>query len=160
MTDSLDGTWIVTAYLSGDEFTTPEENGRGATLTIGGDSVFGTMGVNRFTGRVESGRVVGPLATTRMAGPPGLMEQEELLLNHLTEADVVEVDGDGMLASRAGLILIELRRSGTIEDDASSQHCGKRGVHNPRPLRIVERSGCFPPTHQACWRTRNTDGRY
>lgn len=120
MANSLDGTWLVTSYRSADLLISPAENGRGATLTIDGDSVFGTMGINRFSGRIDGGLIPGPLATTRMAGPPPLMEQEDLLLSHLSEADAIEADGFGMTVSRAGLILMELRRSGTNSGDRSS----------------------------------------
>ncbi|MFZ0013350.1 MAG: META domain-containing protein, partial [Acidimicrobiia bacterium] len=110
MSNNLDGTWIVAAYRSGDELVTPDEHAPQAVLTIDGASISGTMGINRFAGRVEGGLVVSPLATTRMAGPPDLMDQESTLLRHLAEADLIEVDGDGMTMGKNGLNTVELRR--------------------------------------------------
>lgn len=121
MSRSLDGTWVVAAYRSGDDLVAPQDQGPDATLTIEDGSVFGSMGINRFTGSVERGLIAGPLATTRMSGPTRLMEQEDSLLRHLTDADAIEVDGNGMTVYCAGLNVIELRRSGTNDDDHSSQ---------------------------------------
>lgn len=120
MEPDLAGTWIVAAYRDGDELVTPDDDGPRPEITFEDDSVFGSMGINRFTGRTERGVIVSPLATTRMAGPPQLMEQENLLLRHLVEADTIDVDGDGMTMGRDGLNLVELRRSGTNETDDSS----------------------------------------
>lgn len=115
-----DGVWVVTAYRSGDQLVVPVSQGREPTLTIDGDHISGTMGVNRLVGRLEAGRVSGPLATTRMAGSPELMKQEEDLLAHLGDADAIEVVDDGMSLTGNGLKLIELRRSGTNDTDGSS----------------------------------------
>lgn len=120
MRPDLAGTWIVAAYRDSDELVTPDADGPDPVITFEDDSVFGTMGINRFTGVVERELVASPLATTRMAGPPHLMKQEELLLGHLIDADQIDVDGDGMTMSREGLNLVELRRSGTKTTDHSS----------------------------------------
>lgn len=120
MRSDLAGTWIVAAYRDGDELVTPDDDGPRPEITFEGDSVFGSMGINRFTGHLERGLVAAPLATTRMAGPSQLMKQEDLLLGHLVEADTIDVDGDGMTMGRDGLNLVELRRSGTNETDDSS----------------------------------------
>jgi heat shock protein HslJ len=120
MSNSLEGTWIVAAYRLGDELVTPDEQAQEPVLTIDDVAISGTMGINRFTRRLEHGHVAGPLATTRMAGPPELMDQESTLLRHLAEADLIEVDGDGMFMSKNGLNTVELRRSGTRDTDRSS----------------------------------------
>ena len=120
MRSDLAGTWIVAAYRERDQLVTPDADGPLPEITFEDDSVFGTMGINNFTGVVENDSIVSPLATTRMAGPPQLMQQEDLLLRHLVDADTIDVDGDGMTMSRAGLNLMELRRSGTDETDYSS----------------------------------------
>jgi heat shock protein HslJ len=116
----MEGTWIVAAYRDGDELVVPDPDGPAPEITFEADLVYGTMGINRFTGRTDRDLIVSPLATTRMAGPPQLMRQEELLLRHLTDVDTIDVDGDGMTMGRDGLNLVELRRSGTNETDVSS----------------------------------------
>lgn len=89
-------------------------------LEIDGTRVSGTMGVNRLTGE-WSGRVpLGPMATTRMMGPPDLQAQEDVLLRHLVDADTVEVVGRGMFLSGGGLLLMELVETGTDENAPSS----------------------------------------
>ncbi len=75
--------------------------------------LFGTTGLNRFTGTFDGSFPVGPMAMTRMAGPPELMDQEDRLMANLHEADAIVVAEDGMMLSREGLSLIELQRSGT-----------------------------------------------
>lgn len=84
-----------------------------ASLVVDDTLVAGTMGVNRFHGRLDDELPMGPLATTLMAGPEELMRQEETLLEHLQGADTIEVRGEGMFVSAEGLILIELERTGT-----------------------------------------------
>lgn len=117
---SLDGEWVVTAYRSGDDLVTPIQGLRAPVLTIDGSEISGTMGVNRFSGRLQDGLVAGPLATTRMAGPPESMRQEDELLGHLGKADEISVEGDGMIVAGDGLNLIELRRAGTNGPDDPS----------------------------------------
>jgi heat shock protein HslJ len=82
-------------------------------LVIDGAMISGSMGVNRLSGEMTGGFRIGPLATTRMAGPAELMAQEDALLGHLQSADTIEVVEDGMCLSRDGLVLMELRRAGT-----------------------------------------------
>lgn len=120
MRSDLAGTWIVTRYHDGLELVAPDSDGRRPEITFQDDSVFGSMGINRLTGRVERDLIASPLATTRMAGPPQLMRQEALLLQLLVGADTIDVDGNGMTMGRNGFKLVELRRSGTNETDASS----------------------------------------
>jgi heat shock protein HslJ len=109
---SLQGSWTVTAYRSGDHMVFPDDRVE-ANLVIDGDVMAGTMGVNRFTGRIGDGLPLGALAMTRMAGPAELMTQEDLLLEHLQNADAVDVVDDGMFVRRDGLLLVELERRGT-----------------------------------------------
>lgn len=113
---SLQGSWVVTAYRSGDRIVEPDDRTE-AYLTIEGDLIAGTMGVNRFHGRLGDSLPLGPLATTLMAGPPELMRQEEALLEHLQSAESLEVVGEGMFVRGDGLLLVELERSGT--DDSA-----------------------------------------
>lgn len=82
-----------------------------ATLTIDGALVSGSMGVNRFSGQISAELPIAPIVTTRMAGPSELMLQEDIILEHLQEADTIEVIEDGMTMSRDGLLLVELERT-------------------------------------------------
>jgi hypothetical protein len=81
----------------------------------------GTGGVNRFSGgyAVDGGVLTfGPLATTRMMGPAGLMAEEQALLEVLAtpltvvEAPVLEPDGpdaaEQVLEGEGGPVLQEI----------------------------------------------------
>lgn len=107
----LQGTWVVTAYRSGDEMVEPDRRTE-AGLVVEGTRIAGSMGVNRFSGQIDDEIPIGPLATTRMAGPAELMKQEDTLLEILQSADTVEVAGEGMFLSSEGLLLMELERTG------------------------------------------------
>lgn len=104
----------MTAYRSGDEMVEPDRRTE-AGLVVDGTRIAGSMGVNRFSGQIDDGMPLGPLATTRMAGPAELMRQEDTLLEILQSADMVEVEGEGMFISSDGLLLMELERSGTAD---------------------------------------------
>lgn len=108
----IQGAWVVAAYRSGDEMVEPDRRVQ-AGFTIDETSIAGTMGVNRFRGQIDGELPMGPLVTTLMAGPEGLMRQEETLLEHLQSADSLRVDGEGMFFSVDGLLLVELERTGT-----------------------------------------------
>jgi heat shock protein HslJ len=119
MKPDIEGTWRVTSYRSGEVMVEPDEEAE-AFLEIDGAGVGGTMGINRFAGQLEGDSSFGAMAMTRMAGPPELMLQEDILLEHLQGVDEVEVNGDGMFLRRDGLLLVELERSGTDEEPATS----------------------------------------
>jgi hypothetical protein len=63
---------------------------------------------------------IGPVATTRMAGPRELIRREDTILERLQGADTIEVIEIGMTLSRNGLLLVELERTGTSQWDRSS----------------------------------------
>ena len=115
----LDGTWLVTSYLADEEMTVPDHRAE-AYMSIDGDRVSGTMGLNRFMGQMQDGLPGQNLAVTRMSGPPELMRQEDILLGHLMGTDTIEVVEEGMTMSREGLTLVELRRRGTESPEPSS----------------------------------------
>jgi heat shock protein HslJ len=59
--------------------------------------VAGVAGVNRFNAEIQAtdGRVLfGPVATTKMAGPPEAMELENTYLARLGAVSSYEVEGD------------------------------------------------------------------
>ena len=74
-------------------------------------SIAGDAGVNRFHGRADAdglraGRFAsGPLATTRMAGPPERMELERRFLEALGRATEVRVRGGELELLRDGRVL-------------------------------------------------------
>ena len=118
----LQGTWNLVRYLSDEEMVVPSPGGREPPhLTVDGNRIAGTMGVNRLIGEIGEDGLPGPLATTMMAGPPELMEQEAIVLELLRAADTVDVGETGMTWSRSGLNLVEFQRSGTISTDRPSQ---------------------------------------
>ncbi len=96
------------------DVTTVDMLGAWCVESLGGRPViedpgveFGTDG--RITGRTGLNRMMGsfevvdgelrcsPLATTRMAGPPELMDQENRLLAALAEPATIELDGDRLV---------------------------------------------------------------
>lgn len=113
------GTWVVLSYRSGEEMVIADERTE-ARLTFDGSLVTGSMGVNRFSGQLDAQFPIEALVTTSMAGPPELMRQEDTLLEHLQEADTIDVIGDGMTMSLDGLLLVELERTGTGISDLPS----------------------------------------
>ena len=71
----LEGDWLV-IEIDG-ELVDPEAP---REIRFAGDRVAGRVGVNRFTGSftIEGDAIdVGPMASTRMAGPPELMALED-----------------------------------------------------------------------------------
>jgi heat shock protein HslJ len=76
---TLEGREWVLRKLSSTENAPAEPE---VTLTVDGDRLSGSSGCNRYNGTIETGEtatslVVGPLATTRMACPPELMDLEQ-----------------------------------------------------------------------------------
>lgn len=84
-------------------------------LSFGDDGrLSGSTGVNRLMGRYEVGEgavTFGPLATTRMAGPPELMAQEQAVTGVLSGEVAYAVAGD-RLTLGAGELSLSLERAG------------------------------------------------
>lgn len=101
--------WTVTNYNNGKEAVVGVAVDSELTLEFGTDgTVAGTGGVNTFRGPFESAEKtvkIGPLAATKMAGTPELMEQEASYLKALENATTWSVtrgtlemrDADGAL---------------------------------------------------------------
>ncbi len=86
-----------------------------AALSITPDGkVSGSSGCNRFggTAQIENGGLrFGPLAGTRMACPPEMMDQERRLFHALEEVRAARVeDGRLVLLSESGEALVTLSR--------------------------------------------------
>ena len=118
--EAMQGEWLVTRYRVDDDFLIPAEEGRGAFLEVAGDRVSGTMGINRIMGSIGEDGIVGALASTLMAGPQHLMDQEYILQQLLDFADRIVVGESGMTWLREGLTVVEMKRSGTDSSVPSS----------------------------------------
>ena len=90
--------WNVTGYNNGKQAVQGLEADSKLTLEFGTDgTASGNAGVNSFNGPYSSGDTsikIGPLATTKMAGEPALMEQEQAYLAALQAATQWEVGRD------------------------------------------------------------------
>lgn len=97
--------WVVTGYNNGKEAVVGPAVDSTLTIEFGTDgTVSGTGGVNRFNGGFESTDTtvkIGPLAATKMAGEPELMEQETAFLKALETATTWSISR-GILDMRDG----------------------------------------------------------
>jgi len=108
------GTWAFDTLEGADLSAlarTPE-------VTIGADGLLaGFTGVNRFSGRAEpealtAGRLqAGPLAATRMAGPPAAMKAESKVLELLAAAPEWRRAGEGLELLLQGKVVARLHPS-------------------------------------------------
>jgi len=93
--------------LAGTEWRVEDLAGRGVVdgvlveVAFGTDgTVSGTTGVNRFRGpytQVDDRLTFGPIITTRMAGPPAAMDQEQVLIGVLGKECTVRLDEPWLL---------------------------------------------------------------
>jgi len=76
-----------------------------ASLAFAADgAISGNGNINRFNGRItveETTLKVGPLASTKMAGPPAAMAQESKYLQALRSATSLRVEGDSLTVACA-----------------------------------------------------------
>jgi len=90
--------WIVTGYNNGKEAVVSPIAGTDLTaLFEKANQLTGFAGVNNYSGeyKVDGAKItVGPLASTKMAGDPALMEQETLFLAALGSAATYSLQGD------------------------------------------------------------------
>jgi heat shock protein HslJ len=109
MSESLEGVWRV-ELMATEEGLSPLVEGSEILVEMAGDRVSGRA-LNRFTGSLGGGRPFGVLATTRMAGPPEIMSQEEAFLKYLQSVDHVAAERVNLEA--AGRVVLVLRRGGS-----------------------------------------------
>jgi heat shock protein HslJ len=111
------GEWTLTAYGDG---TAPSESGRGAFMTVdAGGRVFGSGGVNRFSGALDAealkaGRFdVSEIVSTKMAGPEAAMRDEARFIEMLERATHWQIEeGSGLvLLDESGVLAGFWRRS-------------------------------------------------
>jgi heat shock protein HslJ len=98
----INGMWRATGLRS-DGGMNPILSGSAITMEIVGANVSGHSGVNRYSGGLVGG-VLGPMASTMMAGSPDLMEQERCYLDFLT----------GSVPVRTGDTSLELTLEGEV----------------------------------------------
>lgn len=119
---------VVEPSLIGAEWSaTGVNNGKGGVASLVADTVitatfgedgplFGSGGCNRYRGRftVDGARItIGPLATTRMACPGPVMEQEAQYLAALGRATTWRIDGDTLeLRDDDGALQVSFRTGG------------------------------------------------
>lgn len=113
--DELQGEWRVDGVGDRDRLVVVDVPAdHGVTLVVDGDRVAGHSGVNRYTAGVEldgSSLTFGPIASTRMAGPPERMETEQRFLAALaTVASWVFDEGELRLVTGTGATAVVLRR--------------------------------------------------
>ncbi len=109
---------VSLAALSGDEWRLARwtadgkpvvlADGARVTLAVAADgAVSGNGSVNRYVGKMtlDDGKVAwggAAFATTRMAGPPALMDQEQRYLAALAKVDHASLSGSTLTLSGAG----------------------------------------------------------
>jgi heat shock protein HslJ len=92
----LEGDWNVTGYNNGKQAVTSPISGTTLTATFTADAVSGSAGCNTYNGTYTldgDALKIGPLATTRMACDPAIMDQETLFLAALAASTTVEQTG-------------------------------------------------------------------
>jgi heat shock protein HslJ len=95
----LEGDWLL-IEIDGE----PVDPEAPRSLRFEDGRVSGRVGVNRFTGTYSTnGNVIeiGPVASTRMAGPPELMSLEHHFNTHLEGEHEITLGGDEMVLSEA-----------------------------------------------------------
>lgn len=107
--ESTIGDWTLTQLAGDDGARLPANETARPTLSIDGDGlVSGFSGVNRYTGSLSLDALaqgqfsLGPVATTRMAGPPEAMDLESQFLETLSRVDAYGVEGDVLVLEGAG----------------------------------------------------------
>ncbi len=111
------GDWRLTD-INGEQMRTLLPVGdRVPTITIGDEGqLSGFTGVNRMNGQIDTaalaeGRwVLGPVATTKMAGAGEHMAVEALFLATLAKADAVHLRGDYLTLSDDGTPILKFWR--------------------------------------------------
>lgn len=107
--ESLAGDWYIASVYGEEVAPLLQDGGRTPAVTINADgTISGFTGVNRVNGSVDAemlarGKwVASPMATTRMAGEPGMMALEQKILSALQSADTVMHTGGSVVLAKAG----------------------------------------------------------
>jgi heat shock protein HslJ len=113
----LVGSWKVTAYNNGKQAVVSVMSASTITMSFTADgTVAGDAGINRYDARYatsgNSGIDIGPIATTRKAGPAELMEQEQAFLAALSASKTYRFRGEMLeLRNSAGALQVSAERA-------------------------------------------------
>ncbi len=116
---ALAGTsWLVRAVNNGRQAVVSVAEGTSLDATFGTDgSLAGSAGCNRYSAgfTVEGERIeIAPAATTRMACPPEVMEQESAFLAALGSVATWRIEGERLeLRADGGALAVDLRAAVT-----------------------------------------------
>ena len=94
--DPAGSTWLAEDIMGGGVI----DRAQSTLRLLPEGRVAGSSGCNRFTGKglVSAGKVeIGLLATTRMACPPAVMDQESRYLKALAASKRYEIGSDGLM---------------------------------------------------------------
>ena len=103
-------TWVLESF-AGESAPVESVQGVQSQFSLVDGTVTGNGGVNSFKGSYElSGPEIsfGPLASTKMAGPPGAMDQEMRFFQALEAAAHVEVRDESLTLSDADDVVLML----------------------------------------------------
>jgi heat shock protein HslJ len=98
--EALMGDWVLDQIGGDDVLSLLPEGAQRPDLTVDEDGrIGGFAGINRYNGSLALGDLgagvfaVGPMATTRMAGPAPLMELESRVLQGIERTTRYRIDG-------------------------------------------------------------------
>ena len=121
-THDLVGVWGLDGFGTRELLVVPE-SARQPTLSISSEGVvYGLSGINQyrsslaFEGTSEGSFSMGPIAATRMAGPPEAMEIETRFLTALQDATGYRVQGNELVLTGAEGDLLRFTRQESGQD--------------------------------------------
>ncbi|MEA1901910.1 MAG: META domain-containing protein [Actinomycetota bacterium] len=111
-----EGTWLVEVFMVDGEMVPPLP-GSTMSLEFVEGRVGGVASINRFMGQFGDELLFGPLATTMMAGPPQLMEQEGRYLGLLSQADSLLFGPNELSLIAKEDVIVVLKPEGTDSEE-------------------------------------------
>lgn len=115
---TLTGEWAIVS-IEGEEVASILPGGaRTPTLQFSDDGgLSGFAGVNRISGSLDTEKLItgkwsiGPMVSTKMAGPPELMALEQRILSALESADAIVHTGGSVVLTSKGKESLALVRA-------------------------------------------------
>lgn len=115
---ALTGEWTIISIQGEDVSALLPEGARSPSLQFSDEGgLSGFAGVNRFSGSLNTEKLisgkwdVGPMVSTKMAGPPELMELEQRILSALDSADAIVSTGGSVVLTSKGKESLALLRA-------------------------------------------------